>query len=186
MTILKRLKALSLALLVAATPFTSWAGDGHDHGEAPAAATGAAQPRFVAVSETFELVGVLHGKQLTLYLDRSTDNSPVKNAKLELELGGVKVDTKPHGEGEFEATLAQELQPGVTAVSATVIAGDETDLLAGELDIHADVHADASSGGPAWQGFGAWAVGGLLILALLAWGFSRVRAHQTQKFGRAA
>lgn len=186
MTILKRLKAWSLAILIAATPFTSWAGDGHDHGEAPAASAASAWPRFVAASETFELVGVLHGKQLTLYLDRSSDNSPVKAAKLELELGGVKVATQPHGEGVFEATLAQELQPGVTAVAATVMAGDETDLLAGELDIHADVHAEASSRGAAWQRYGAWAVSGLLALALLAWGFRRVRTRQIQTFGSAA
>ncbi|MDW5441517.1 hypothetical protein [Polaromonas sp. SM01] len=185
MTILKRLKALSLVMFIAATPFTSWAGDGHDHGEAPASAAGSALPRFVAVSETFELVGVLHGKQLTLYLDRTTDNSPVKNAKLELELGGVKVDTQPHGEGVFEATLTQELQPGLSAVAATVIAGDDTDLLAGELDIHTDAHADVSAGGSAWQRYGAWAVGGLLALALLAWGFRRVRARQIQTLGSA-
>ena len=35
------------------------AGDGHDHGDTAPAATGTALPRFAAVSETFELVGVL-------------------------------------------------------------------------------------------------------------------------------
>ena len=36
-------------------------------------AAGTALPRFAAVSETFELVGVLDGKQVTLYLDRFAD-----------------------------------------------------------------------------------------------------------------
>lgn len=100
----------------------------------------------------------------------------------------MTVATQPHGEGVFEATLAQELQPGVTAVAATVIAGDETDLLAGELDIHADIHADTSAGGSAWKSYGARAIGGLLALALalLAWGFRRVRARQIQTLGSAA
>ena len=88
------------------------AGDGHDHGEAPASSAGPALPRFAAASETFELVGVVNGKRLTLYLDRYADGSPVKDAKLELELGGVKVPVESHGEGEFEAMLAQELKPG--------------------------------------------------------------------------
>ena len=71
MTFLKRFKTFCLAMLVATTTFTTWAGDGHDHGEATTSAGGPALPRFTAVSETFELVGVLNGKQLTLYLDLS-------------------------------------------------------------------------------------------------------------------
>ena len=58
------------------------ADDGHDHaGPAPATA-GAATPRFTASSEAFELVGVLQGRRLTLYLDRVADNTPVKGATI--------------------------------------------------------------------------------------------------------
>ena len=186
MTFLLRLKASCLAALIAATPFTTWAGEGHDHGEAPAAAAGPALPRFSAVSETFELVGVINGRQLTLYLDRANDNSPVKDAKLELELGGVKVDVKPHGEGEFEATLAQALKPGEITVSATVVAGQETDLLAGDLDIHEDNHAGEATQSQPWKAYGAWAAGILLVLVLLAWTLRRVRAKRNNKVGGAA
>ena len=187
MTILKRLNAFCLAAFIAATPFTTWAaGEGHDHGEAATASAGSAQPRFIAVSETFELVGVLSGKRLTLYLDRAADNSPVKEAQLELELGGVKVAVKPRGVGEFEATLAQELKPGVTSVAVTVIAGHETDLLAGELDIREGAHADASVGSQPWKKYGAWLLAGLLTLALLAWGLRRARAHRINRVGGAA
>lgn len=186
MTFLKRLKALCLAALIAATPFTTWAGEGHDHGEAPAAAADPGLPRFTAVSETFELVGVINGKQLTLYLDRADDNSPVKDARLELELGGVKVNVEPHGEGAFEARLAQELKPGEITVSATVIAGRETDLLAGNLDLHEDDHAGEATQGQAWKAYGAWAGGVALGLALLAWALRRVRANRHNKVGGAA
>lgn len=187
MTISKRLKALCLATFIAATPFTTWAaGEGHDHGEAATASAGSAQPRFIAVSETFELVGVLSGKRLSLYLDRAADNSPVKEAQLELELGGVKLAVKPRGEGEFEATLAQEPKPGVTTVAATVIAGQETDLLAGELDIRAAAHADASVGSQSWNKYGIWLVAGLLSLAGLAGGLRRVRANRINRVGGAA
>ena len=60
--------ALCAAAILAASP--AWAGPGHDHGDAAPAAVGQALPRFSAVSETFELVGVLSGKQITLYLDQ--------------------------------------------------------------------------------------------------------------------
>lgn len=186
MTFMKRLKAFCLAVFVAATPLTTWAGEGHDHGEAPAAAGGPALPRFTAVSETFELVGVLNGKQLTLYLDRAADNSPVKAAKLELELGGVKVDVKPHGEGEFEATLAKELNPGEITVSATVVAEQETDLLAGDLDLHGESHAAEAAPSQIWKVYGAWSLGGFLALALLTLILRRLRANRFNRVGGAA
>ena len=58
--------ALCLAVVLLGNALPAIAGDGHDHGDAAPAATGTALPRFAAVSETFELVGVLDGKQVTL------------------------------------------------------------------------------------------------------------------------
>ena len=91
-----RLITLMGAVGLALSVTTAWAGEGHDHGDAPVTTGGPALPRFTAVSELFELVGVVNGKQITLYLDRFGDGSPVKDAKLELELGGVKVPVESH------------------------------------------------------------------------------------------
>lgn len=164
---LRKLHA-ALVLLATLTAIPAWASDDHDHGAAPAAATGPALPRFATSSELFELVGVANGKQLTVYLDRFTDNSPVKGAKVELEVGGAKVALKEHAEGEFEGALAQELKPGVTPVTATVTAGTETDILASEFDIHAEEHAEAASV-TGWKRYVGWAVGGVVVLIALAW-----------------
>ena len=84
------LAALSLAVLLLGTSMSATAGEGHDHGDAAPAAAGTALPRFAAVSETFELVGVLDGKQVTLYLDRFADNAPVRGAKIELEIDRIE------------------------------------------------------------------------------------------------
>lgn len=178
----------ALALTTCAVLFMSQAlaGEGHDHGDAPVATGGPALPRFHAVSEMFELVGIVNGKQITLYLDRFADGSPVKDARLELELGGAKVPVKPHAEGEFEATLTQELKPGMLAVSATVIAGSETDLLAGELDVHDE--AAAGSGEPVrdWKAY-ALRVGmigaALIVVIALA---RRLRSARNTRLGGAA
>lgn len=179
------LAALMGAACLALPVATAWAGEGHDHGEAPAATGGPALPRFTAVSELFELVGVVNGKQITLYLDRFADGSPVKDAKLELELGGVKVPVESHAEGEFEATLAQELKPGVVAVAATVMAGEESDLLAGELDLHdestvAEIHRHD------WNEYLSWGVGGLVGLVLLIVLARRLRASRNNVIGGVA
>lgn len=137
------------------------ADEGHSH-DAPAAATGPALPRFSAVSEAFELVGVVNGKQLAIYLDRFADNSPVPDAKLELEVGGKKVPVSVHAPGEYEATLAEELKPGVTPVTVTLEVKGETDILAGEVDIHEDEHEEAA--GVNWQRYAVWGGGALLAL----------------------
>ncbi len=177
--------ALTGAIGIALSVTTSWAGEGHDHDEAPVAAGGPALPRFTAESELFELVGVVNGKQITLYLDRFADGSPVKDAKLELELGGVKVPVESHAEGEFEATLAQELKPGVIAVAATVMAGAESDLLAGELDLHTET-TGAEAHRHDWKEYLTWSVAGLVGLALLIAIGRRVRASRKNVIGGAA
>ncbi len=176
--------AVLLATLLPLTGMASVA-DGHDH-DAPVASTSPALPRFAAVSETFELVGVLNGKQLTLYLDRFADNSPVKDAQLDLEIDGAKVEVAPHGEGQFEAMLAEAPKTGVLAVSATVIAGKESDLLAGELDIHDGAHAEAAVSRPRWQRIAIWALGALAALGLLTWIARRMKAARQPRIGGAA
>jgi len=174
------LAALTLAacLLV---PGLAQASEGHDHGEAPAA--GPALPRFTAASETFELVGVLTGKQITLYLDRSADNQPVTEAQIELEIAGIKLKADRHGTDEFEVVLAEAPTPGVLPVTATVRAGNEVDLLVGEFDIHEEAHADAPAHvhTHAWYEYASWLAGGMAMLTLLViagrhWAASR-RMH---------
>lgn len=177
---------LLLAWLAVAAflPLPARADDGHDHDAAPAAPAGPALPRFAAVSELFELVGLVDGQRLTVYLDRFEDNTPVQGAKLELELGGVKVALEEHEAGEFEGILAQTLKPGVIAVTATVAAGNETDILAGELDIHGEqaeaVHAHG------WREYAGWGGGAAAAAVLLGWGLRRWVAARRTRAGGAA
>ena len=157
-------------LLVAITgvSLSAAAGPGHDHGDETSAASASASPRFVAVSESFELVGVLDGKQITLYLDRADTNAPVKDAKLEVEFGGAKLKLEALAPGEFKAVLNEAPKPGVIPVTATVIAGPDSDLLAGDLDLH-DHHNEAKSNlTPAWKRYLPGLLGGGAVIALLA------------------
>ncbi|MBS3998834.1 MAG: hypothetical protein KGZ67_16110 [Hydrogenophaga sp.] len=179
--------ALLLAALLAAAPAA--AGPGHDHGDAAPAAVGEALPRFTAESEIFELVGVLSGKQITLYLDRFDDNSPVRGAQIELEIGGAKfkaakMSNEPD-EDEYEVVLPEAPKPGVLPVTATVTAGNEVDLLAGELDIHEEAHSTEAAHTHGWTEYAGWAAAGLAVLALLGWGSRRVMAARSVRAGGA-
>ena len=161
------------------------AGDGHDHGEAAPVASGPALPRFAAVSETFELVGIVSGKQVTLYLDRTADNSPVTDAQVELEIGGAKFKAEKH-EDAYEVTLPAEPKAGVLPITATVTAGKEVDLLAGELDIHEEAHAEEVAHAHGWKEYAGWAAGAILALIVLILIGRRMAAGRQARTGAAA
>ncbi len=180
------LAAAAFAVLLAASqPARADDGHGHDH-DAPPSATAAALPRFATASEAFELVGVLDGKKLALYLDHAATNEPVQNARLELEIGSEKVAPEAVAAGEFQAVLSREPGDGVTPVTATIAADDESDLLAGELDIHHDAPAApdgaGARNGSRLTGWPMWCGIGLILLALL---FAAVRSGAARRGGAA-
>ncbi len=179
------LAALMLAAIAFGAGSPATAGEGHDHGDAVPVATGPALPRFAAVSETFELVGVLNGKQITLYLDRAADNAPVTDALIELEIGGTKFKAEKH-EDAFEVVLAAVPQPGVLPITATVTAGKEVDLLAGELDPHEEAHADEAAHVHSWKEYAGWASAAFALLAVLILIGRRLAASRQRRAGAAA
>lgn len=161
------------------------AGEGHDHGDAAPAPTGPALPRFAATSDLFELVGVLNGKQITLYLDRTADNSPVTDAQIELEIAGTKLKVEKH-EDAYEAVLAAEPKPGVLPITATVTAGKDVDLLAGELDLHEEAHAAETAHVHSWKEYAGWGAGAVVALVVLSLIGRRVAAVRQRRAGAAA
>ncbi|CAN7587301.1 hypothetical protein [Acidovorax sp. LjRoot117] len=185
MPLLSLFSTLGLALVLGLVPPAAWADAGHDHGDAPATAAGPAMPRFAATSDLFELVGVLDGQKLALYLDHAGDNSPVKEAQLELDIAGTRVPVTRVADGEFQAALAAPLAEGASPVTATVVAGTDTDLLAGEIDVHAAAHAHAEPTGRR-NALVAGAVVAVLAALALAWGLWRGRAARAQRLGGAA
>ena len=177
---------MTAALLAVATiAWPAHAGEGHDHGEeAPASATGPALPRFAASSELFELVGVVDGKNLALYLGRFDDNSPVSDARLELEIGGQKLPVAPHAPGEYEAVLPSVLAPGLIPVTVTVLAQGETDMLAGEIDIHEEAHSDGDAA-HGWERWFTWAGGAAVLAAVAVFALRTARTRRLRTGGAA-
>jgi hypothetical protein len=165
---------ITLAMLLIVIASATRADDGHDHGEAPAAAA-PALPRFTAVDATYELVGVLDGTHLRLYLDHAVDNSPVPDAELYLEIGEVKLQSLERPDvGEYEATLAEELEQGETQVRAMVVVGQRSSALTGDLHIHHDDDPEHAHGAH-WLAYLGAGFGALAVLALLVRSLRRAR-----------
>lgn len=185
---MKRFPTLAALLASAAFawPTLAQAGPGHDHGDSAPTPAGPALPRFAAVSESFELVGVLDGKQITLYLDRAADNAPVAGAQIELEIAGTPFKAEANDD-RYSVVLPEAPKPGVLPITATVSAGAEMDLLAGELDLHADAHADEAAHTHSWMAYAGWAAAGLTALAVIVLtGRRRAVARRQRQAGAAA
>ena len=165
MKIIHSTVATFMALIFTLLSPMAIAGAGHDHAEAAPKTQGTALPRFVAFSEDLEMVGIVNGKQLTIYLDRFTDNSPVNDALIDIDIQGGKYKAEKHGVGEYEVILKNTLKPGVIAITATIQAGDLNDLLATELDLHEN--KDVLSHRSSWKGIALWIGAGLFVLMAL-------------------
>lgn len=186
MTSIFHLKALCIAAILGLTTVLAIAGAGHDQGESPAAVAGPMQPRFIASSELFELVGVLNGTTLTLYLDSAEDNSPLQKAQLEVEIGGAKVEIKGVGEGLFEAQLSSLPKEGLLSVTATVVAAIGSDLLVGELDIHTDTntHPPEAETKAQFKTIAGWGAGIVLAMGVFLFSWKRARTTRTTRATR--
>ncbi len=171
------LSGLALAL-------PSWAGEGDDHGEAVPAAAGAASPRVSSSSDLFELVGVVERGEMVIYLDRFVTNTPVTDAKIEVDVGTAKGLAEAQPDGTYHFNHAALGQAGTVPVSFTVTAGADTDLLAGDLAIGEAPHDDAANAvaRPWWQWAGLAVAAALVLGALAAWAKRRRRQKASGRF----
>jgi len=133
------------SLLLAAPALAGPGGPDHSHGPEPAAATQPQSPRLVAVSESWQLVGILKGGALTLYLDRQEDNAPAEGATLDLEIGGRTIRAEPQPDGTFSIP-GEALGTGEVEVLAT-IGGATPDLLVGTIRVPGGAAAPAAAHG---------------------------------------
>lgn len=128
---------LAIALAVASSAFAI-AHEGHNHDQSKGiGADDSASPRVVAVSETYQLVGIVEGEVLVIYLDRAADNEPVTNAELEVALNGQSFKAEPLENGTYEVTAPVLKRSGEIEVLVTVGGSATPDLLVGALNLGA-------------------------------------------------
>ena len=167
--------ASALALLI--LPLSAIAGGGDDHthadeAKAPIAATAASGTRLELKSPDVELLGMLRDGKLTLYADHYASNEPIRNAKIELESNGRKVQAQAEKDGSYTAVADWLGQPGKHEVVASVEADGLEDLLIGSLEVPATKPAAL---GRTWLDDAKWLAGGVAAAILLAVLFKFVR-----------
>jgi len=93
-------------------------------------------PRVVATSEKYQIVGVVEGEVLVVYLDRTEDNAPVTGATVEVSLDGEAFKAELQEKtGTYEVTAPVLRKPGSYEVLVTLSEGGAHDLLVATLTI---------------------------------------------------
>jgi RND family efflux transporter MFP subunit len=145
----RRLKAmlLGLGLLITAGTFApSLSHEGHDHGAPPPAAVTTANPRVTAQSDAYELVGILRGDRLSVYLDRFATNDPVTDARLNVTIGGdEEVEATAAGDGTYAVASPKFGAEGPLEMIFAISDSGGDDLLIGTLQLPPRSHAAAAA-----------------------------------------
>ncbi len=169
-----RALALRLAvLLLAFSPLPTMAHEGHDHGPPPPALPTTVKPRLAVHTDTYELVAILLGARLSIFLDRYATNEPVTDAALAIMVGAETYTAGRRSDGTYSVEIPHLASAGRHELIFTVSHSLGDDLLAGEL-VTVPAGADASvSASPAERSrhpAETWWATGLALLAGLALG----------------
>jgi membrane fusion protein, heavy metal efflux system len=124
----RALRALAVTAALCAAIASTSAHEGHDDGEQQPVSAGAL-PRGEADSSAFEIVAVVRGENLEIYLDRFTTNEPVIGATLEVESPNGPVKAAADADGTYRLAAPWLAKSGRTDLIFTVTAGDTTDIL---------------------------------------------------------
>jgi hypothetical protein len=181
-TVKKFTAGLAIAIL-AAHALPALAGgdssDGHTHAAptpspASVAPVSPNAPRMSSQTEQFELVGVLQGQVLTLYLDQFGTNTPIPKAQIELESGAWKGTATEVAPAVYTVAAEALAQPGKHPLAITVQAGDATDLMDATLEVGPVTAPNAVTSHTLLRGnWTAWSGAFALVVVALALVFIR-------------
>ena len=124
----RALRALAVTAVLCGAIAPASAHEGHDHGEQQPVSAGAL-PRGEADSDAFEIVAIVRGENLEIYLDRFATNEPVTGATLEVESPNGPVKASADADGTYRVAAPWLAKSGRTDLIFTITAGDTTDIL---------------------------------------------------------
>jgi cobalt-zinc-cadmium efflux system membrane fusion protein len=168
---------------------TPFAHEGHEDDDATRSALASSTyPRVTAHSELYELVGVVRGERLSIYLDHFATNEPVADAKVKVAIGDTEpVDAEPAENDVYTVSFPRSARSGSVEIVFSVTAASGDDLLVGAVTLpSAREPSDASSIGPVssiWITSLPWPIRHPIALILITFGLG-VLFGQFQRSGR--
>ena len=127
--------ALGGALISIFTLGPLLAHEGHDHGDKPVAPLVKAASRADATSDQFELVAVVRGLELEIFLDTFATNEPIEGAVIEVETPVGPAKAAPVSGQPYRLSASWLSKPGAVDLIFTVTANGITDILSGTLNV---------------------------------------------------
>jgi hypothetical protein len=140
-----------LVLWSLATTFVV-AHEGHDDAQPPVTATAPRLPRLVTSSETYELVALLEGERLTIYLDRFEDNSPVTDASITVTINDESVAAAAIANGTYLLSSRKFNDRGLVELVFDIKAKEADDLLIGKMTLAGSDLSERLPGSASWYG----------------------------------
>jgi cobalt-zinc-cadmium efflux system membrane fusion protein len=132
--------ALCLAILVLAallcTPAShAVAHEGHDLAPSTVAPGAPGHPRLVASSESYELVAILDGERLTVYLDQFGDNAPVTDATMTVTIDDESTVAEAVADGTYAVVSKRFGGRGLAELVFDIRRPGADDLLIGKMSL---------------------------------------------------
>jgi RND family efflux transporter MFP subunit len=166
------------------SPSALFAHEGHDDDATRSALASSTYPRVTANSELYELVGIVRGERLSIYLDHFATNESVSDAKIKVAIGDAEpVDAEPTENGIYTIPFRSLARTGSLEVVFSVTATRGDDLLVGALTLPSDTEpgdAGASSIGAVssiWISSIPWPIRHPIALILITFGLGVLFGH---------
>jgi hypothetical protein len=128
-----RLAVFILAALLCLPGSLGVAHERHDLAPSTMAPNALGRPRLVASSEAYELVAILEGERLTIYLDRFEDNAPVADAAITVTINDETVVATPAADGTYGVESKRFSGGGLVELVFDIRRPGADDLLIGKM-----------------------------------------------------
>jgi RND family efflux transporter MFP subunit len=169
---------------------TPFAHEGHEDDDARRLALASSTyPRVTAQSELYELVGIVRGERLSIYLDHFATNELVADAKIKVAIGDAEaIDAEPAEKGVYTISFPRSARSGSVEVVFSVTGASGDDLLAGALTLPSNAEPSAAADSSIqtllpWIASIPWPIGHPIVLILIAFGLGVLSGH-LQRSGR--
>jgi RND family efflux transporter MFP subunit len=169
---------------------TPFAHEGHEDDDATRSALASSTyPRVTAQSELYELVGIVRGERLSIYLDHFATNELVADAKIKVAIGDAEaIDAEPAEKGVYTISFPRSARSGSVEVVFSVTGASGDDLLAGALTLPSNAEPSAAADSSIqtllpWIASIPWPIGHPIVLILIAFGLGVLSGH-LQRSGR--